>query len=295
MGGGDGYLSPIIGGLGALIRDWIRSRNYSPGVAGWQINADGSAEFNDITARGNITARSLKTGEPPDAYILIEDDGSNASIELATSHPDEMTAATIFAISRELRIDGADFGFGEISARWNSVDPTVFSDGGWDFIGSPNGPSGKSRFALTDCDMKLNDGGLNVVTMPLRQDPDAGPRSTTSTAYASASTTANVTGLIPPSGRLQVACFAEAENTGAGSSSFVGWEIRDTNVGGAVLVAAADARSGRNVGTLATTVGRVTSVSGLTAGGTFFARPMFRVGGNTGTFNNISIHVSPGL
>lgn len=37
----------------------IKSYNYSSGSAGFRIKADGTAEFNNITARGNITASSL--------------------------------------------------------------------------------------------------------------------------------------------------------------------------------------------------------------------------------------------
>ena len=32
----------------------IQSPNYVAGSAGWTINADGSAEFNDVTIRGSI-------------------------------------------------------------------------------------------------------------------------------------------------------------------------------------------------------------------------------------------------
>jgi hypothetical protein len=35
-----------------LIREAIQSQDYDPGDAGWTINADGSAEFNNVTIRG---------------------------------------------------------------------------------------------------------------------------------------------------------------------------------------------------------------------------------------------------
>lgn len=40
----------------------IRSESYSVGSLGWQINADGSAEFNDVTVRGTIEATSGELG-----------------------------------------------------------------------------------------------------------------------------------------------------------------------------------------------------------------------------------------
>ena len=36
----------------------IQTSNYSPGVAGWKIDGDGSAEFNNVTVRGEIEAQS---------------------------------------------------------------------------------------------------------------------------------------------------------------------------------------------------------------------------------------------
>lgn len=61
---GEGFRDPIIGANFALIREAIRSRNYVPGVSGWSINRDGSAEFSDLTARG-----ALDVGGIPGMWI----------------------------------------------------------------------------------------------------------------------------------------------------------------------------------------------------------------------------------
>lgn len=49
-----GFADPIIGGAEKLIRKAIQSPNYSPGAAGWTINKDGSAEFNNLNIRGTF-------------------------------------------------------------------------------------------------------------------------------------------------------------------------------------------------------------------------------------------------
>lgn len=49
---GSGFNNSILAGLGTLIRTMIQSPNYVPGVSGWTINKDGSAEFNNLTIRG---------------------------------------------------------------------------------------------------------------------------------------------------------------------------------------------------------------------------------------------------
>lgn len=45
------FRSSILGGV-YLLREAIRSRNYVSGSAGWTINQDGSAEFNNVVIRG---------------------------------------------------------------------------------------------------------------------------------------------------------------------------------------------------------------------------------------------------
>ncbi len=47
------FQNSILGGT-ALVRPAIKSPNYVLGAAGWSINQDGSAEFNNLTSRGII-------------------------------------------------------------------------------------------------------------------------------------------------------------------------------------------------------------------------------------------------
>lgn len=64
------FTDPIIGGSGVLVRSSIRSPDYVPGGAGWTINRDGTAEFNNVTVRG-----SFATGAAggPNPYLTIDD------------------------------------------------------------------------------------------------------------------------------------------------------------------------------------------------------------------------------
>lgn len=61
-----GFSNPIVGGAESLIRSAIKSPNYTPGVIGWIVSKDGSAEFNNALFRGEL--RVDGTGN---AYILI--------------------------------------------------------------------------------------------------------------------------------------------------------------------------------------------------------------------------------
>lgn len=49
-----GFMNPVIAGDGELVVDNIHSRGYIAGVSGWEIGRDGSAEFNNVTVRGNF-------------------------------------------------------------------------------------------------------------------------------------------------------------------------------------------------------------------------------------------------
>src|ERR1700761_27153 len=47
------FSNPVVGGT-TLIRPAIHSPDYAAGVSGWTINADGTAEFNNVTTRGPV-------------------------------------------------------------------------------------------------------------------------------------------------------------------------------------------------------------------------------------------------
>lgn len=65
------FSNPIMGGDGVLIRTRMRSDNYVAGVSGWSIARDGSAEFSDVTVRGDVIASSFATDVAPNDRIEI--------------------------------------------------------------------------------------------------------------------------------------------------------------------------------------------------------------------------------
>lgn len=56
------FSNPVTGGQGALIRPAIKSPNFVAGSAGWSIDRDGGAEFNDIVIRGATSIGGTSTG-----------------------------------------------------------------------------------------------------------------------------------------------------------------------------------------------------------------------------------------
>lgn len=71
------FSSPIAGGGGNLIRPVFKSPDFLTGVRGWAIFRDGSAEFNNVAVRGQLTVRNgdselyVGPGDPPQADVLM--------------------------------------------------------------------------------------------------------------------------------------------------------------------------------------------------------------------------------
>lgn len=63
----------VIGGSGTL-----RSSNYSAGTAGWTIEGDGDAEFNDVTVRGDLISGTSPDQITIQSGVLTATDGSDS-------------------------------------------------------------------------------------------------------------------------------------------------------------------------------------------------------------------------
>ncbi|MFE0812665.1 hypothetical protein ACFW34_35110 [Streptomyces sp. NPDC058848] len=66
------FRSSILAGT-TLVREAVQSQDYTPGSAGWSINADGSAEFNDVVIRGGtvVSGTALYYDPSPGPGTLI--------------------------------------------------------------------------------------------------------------------------------------------------------------------------------------------------------------------------------
>lgn len=53
------FTNPVVGGV-TLARPAIQSAGFDPGIAGWTINQDGTAELNNTVVRGTVTAATFE-------------------------------------------------------------------------------------------------------------------------------------------------------------------------------------------------------------------------------------------
>lgn len=74
--GNGGPGNPILGGT-TLIRDAIQSEDYVPGVSGWSIFRDGSAELNNVVLRGSLLAKAANG-----SYVFIHNDATGGRIDI---------------------------------------------------------------------------------------------------------------------------------------------------------------------------------------------------------------------
>lgn len=155
----------------------------------------------------------------------------------------------------------------------------------------------QSRDGGVKSTLKLNPlgGGVIAPDMAGEQGTDTTGRSTTSTAYVSASSTAAASVPYPPSGRALIMASTQANSAGATSGGLISFEVRDTNSAGTLRLSATDVGAGRISGTDLRGTAAIGIATGLPTTGTMFVRPMFRStsGVNAATFDNIVIAVVP--
>lgn len=87
-----GFNNPVVGALN-LIRKAIRSPNYVAGSAGWSVDQDGTAEFNDIAARGTIIV-----GPDGMPQVIISQNPGQGFVEFPTGDASEASAGAIFSV-----------------------------------------------------------------------------------------------------------------------------------------------------------------------------------------------------
>lgn len=81
-----------------LVRPALQSPDYETGVAGWSINADGSAEFNNITIRGGDGVPAVIVGPEGEPQVIIYNNGANGVVEFPTNDPNESSPARLASV-----------------------------------------------------------------------------------------------------------------------------------------------------------------------------------------------------
>lgn len=136
------FRNSILAGL-TLIREAIRSQNYSAGVSGWSIDADGSAEFNDITIRdGTVISGSAfyYNPAPGPGNLILSIAAEPGTDEYGNAYPAGITwfdsAGTLNGSGTRLALTASNGSVVEVTAQGQFgnglyLSPPVSSDGTW--------------------------------------------------------------------------------------------------------------------------------------------------------------------
>jgi hypothetical protein len=91
------FENPLVAGT-VLVRSDIRSQDFVEGSSGWRIEADGSAEFNNVVIRGTGTDPAIIVGPDGAPQVIIYNTGVNGVVELPTNDPNEASPARLASV-----------------------------------------------------------------------------------------------------------------------------------------------------------------------------------------------------
>lgn len=142
-----------------LIREAIQSQNFVQGVAGWQVKADGSAEFSDLT---------IRSSDGSGATVVIE----NGTAEFTAANGWKIIIDPTLSLPVIYFLDGDGDVAGAINATGNNaqagliVSSGPFADGAisdwrWiTFMGQNSGGNAWYAQRLRDSDPSTDEGGF---------------------------------------------------------------------------------------------------------------------------------------
>lgn len=171
---------PVVGGT-ALIRESIHSPDYVPGVSGWTINQDGTAEFNSATFRGSVVLTSsgdllvYSTSTPQPNTLLLAIAGSAGNDGLGNSWQQGFNiydgAGNALGMwgTTELKITNSSFSAGHIellAQNFGTRSPLIR------FVGVPNlSLNNALMFVQTDPGVTVEILTVQGPTSPVATDP----------------------------------------------------------------------------------------------------------------------------
>ncbi len=292
--------NPIVGGNGVLIRDEIRSSNYTPGVSGWRVTRDGVVEFADGLFRGSVYV-------PGDYESAVVIDTNGFSVGITLDPPglppwtDGFIPGLIIA-EPEIVSDGANIVMTSPS-RFNTSAASIV-------IGSStNVPTVEEKFVEVDGRLKVTGGidwglfGSTASYAEQANDSNTTNGTTTSTSFTNTLTTTGIRGVkfyAPPSGKVEVIATLNGFNDSIGAFHFASFEVRSggTIGSGSVIQASNDNTASNNrTSTVNYAQQHMTTgiVANLTPGDQYNACITYRCTGGTTGYNRRVITVKPVL
>ena len=187
--------NPVVGGS-VLRIPAIQSPNYVSGTSGWALNADGSAEFNDVTIRGSLTGvTSFSYSGTPAAGNLVQTSGiTEAGTDSYGNH--YLTGDSTYGSGYAVSVTGGAVQFytGSLSGGWTAGALLETDSSGDLFLLAASGRSvstnnntldnGSGDMTCNEIDVTGNQitvGGATITETNFNMDPPMGDTDTLST------------------------------------------------------------------------------------------------------------------
>lgn len=130
-----GFGNPTVGGI-ALRKPAIRSPNYVAGSAGWTINIDGSAEFNNLTIRGtfngtdfvvNSSGLFVYSGTPASGNLIASIAAAAGTDAYGNAYPQGICALNYAGATFVQLLNGALAAGGIVSGAADTTNAAAFA------------------------------------------------------------------------------------------------------------------------------------------------------------------------
>lgn len=289
-----------------LIREQIKSPDYVPGVSGWIIRRDGTAEFNNLIARGSIVATELDIDQGGRGRIHIHYDDVNLepeaewfigqdNIDDQWGVPGQITQTAPARLVHDIATSSGRPNFtissgsfnGSGSASINIRGPAFDdSEGAEVTIGESGLGNAPGVFRLpSDWSINSNAYAPEVAILETDSSRQIVDDSTFGADFDCSVVISRAGGSLC---RVTVDIWVETRTiSGATCATIMGYEIRDTNSAGTLRVSASDARAAYGVPGITgfhSASGHFTETVGGTSS-LIYVRLMFRNNVSVGTTN----------
>lgn len=178
------FSNPIASASGGLVFPSIHSPDYDPGVEGWTINRDGTAEFSDMVVRGVLTIENsgegifVYAGTPALGNLIASVASTNGTDPYGNLYPEGVAGENKGGFTARGDNSGTNYAIVAVPASNEPIvimnsDNTVFQDGYFQALQDGTTPYTGKLTILAPAPLGKNSGSIEVLSE--QSDSSAGP------------------------------------------------------------------------------------------------------------------------
>lgn len=195
------FENPLTAGT-VLVREQIQSQNYTEGVSGWVIKANGDAEFNSVTIRGSVTQGGVALyydGAPALGNLIMSIAASAGTDEFGN---DYLAGTTVYDSSGSYIEMNSGSGSSSLRFRPSDVSGVVWQPG---YVVASRGSRLGTNTPILAMQAPYNDDLASAASIQLFGNPEVSNGDVTNEIYMG-------TFRVTITGDLEVGQYARAQN-----------------------------------------------------------------------------------